>query len=127
MSFIPIDLDGYTTQVHHMHISKNSFDHIIKPYIDVSDLDASFISWFAKENPSGGCFCMFQHCLKFDNNNGTRIFVLSKFIIHGTLNFNLNSLSQNILKIRSCTSYQKMALYKIAKSTSRWDIYDLRK
>ena len=38
---------------------------------------------------------MFQHCLEFDNNNGVGIFVLSKFIIHGTLKFNLNSLSHN--------------------------------
>jgi hypothetical protein len=64
------------------------------------DLDVSFISWFAKENPNGGGFCIFQHCLKFDNNNGTRIFVLSKFIIHGTLKFDLNSLSHNIFKLR---------------------------
>jgi hypothetical protein len=66
MNCIPIGLDGYTTKVHQMHISKNSY---IKPYIDVSDLDASFILWFAKGNPNGGCFGTFQHCLKFDNNN----------------------------------------------------------
>jgi hypothetical protein len=66
MNCIPIGLDGYTTKVHQMHVSKNSY---IKPYIDVSDLDASFILWFAKGNPNGGCFGTFQHCLKFDNNN----------------------------------------------------------
>jgi hypothetical protein len=61
MNCIPIGLDGYTTQVHQTHISKNSF---IKPHIDVFDLDASFILWVAEESPNGGCFCMFQHCLK---------------------------------------------------------------
>jgi hypothetical protein len=51
MNYIPIGLDGYTTQVHQMHISKNSY---IKPHIDVFDLDTSFISWFAKGNSNGG-------------------------------------------------------------------------
>ena len=31
--------------------------------------------------------------MKFDNNNGARIFVSSEFISHGTLKFDLNSLS----------------------------------
>jgi hypothetical protein len=67
-------------------------------YIPI-DLDASFISWFVKENFNGGCFDMFQHCLKFNNNNGAGIFVLSKFIIHGTLRFDLNSLSHIKFKL----------------------------
>jgi hypothetical protein len=41
---------------------------------------------------------MFQHCLKFDHNNGVEIFVLSKVITHGTLKFDLNSLSHNMFK-----------------------------
>jgi hypothetical protein len=61
-----------------MHISKNSY---IKLHIDMSDLDFSFISWFAKGNPNGGCFGMFQHCLKFDNMNGGEIFVLRKLLL----------------------------------------------
>jgi hypothetical protein len=96
MNCIPIGLDGYPTQVHQLHISKNSY---IKPHIDMSNLDASFISWFTKRNPGGGCFGIFQYCLKFDNNNGAGIFVLSKFITHGTLKFNLNSLSHNNFKL----------------------------
>jgi hypothetical protein len=96
MNCIPIGLDGYTIQIHHIHIFKNSY---IKPHIDVFDLDTSFISWFAKRNPNGGCFGIFQHCLKFDNNNGARIFVLSKLIIHETLKFDLNSLSHNVFKL----------------------------
>jgi hypothetical protein len=60
MNDVLISLYGYTTQVHQMHISKNSY---IKPHIDVFDLDTSFISWFAKGNPNGGCFGVFQHCL----------------------------------------------------------------
>jgi hypothetical protein len=84
---MPISLDGYTSQVHQMHISKNSY---IKPHIDVSNLDSSFISWFAKGNPLLVCF----------NNSGAGIFVLSKFIIHGTLKCDLNSLSHNIFKLR---------------------------
>jgi hypothetical protein len=47
----------------------------------MSDLDFSFISWFAKGNPNGGCFGMFQHCLKFDNMNGGEIFVLRKLLL----------------------------------------------
>jgi hypothetical protein len=66
MNCIPIGLEGFTTQVHQLHISKNSY---IKSHIDMSNLDASFISWFAKKQPSGGCFGMFQHCWKFDNKN----------------------------------------------------------
>jgi hypothetical protein len=42
---------------------------------------------------------MFQHCLKFDNNNGARIFVLNKFITHGTLKFDLNLLSHDKFKL----------------------------
>ena len=64
MNCIPIGLSGYTIKVHQMHISKNSY---IKPYIDVSDLYASFISWFAKRNHNEGCFDILQHCFKFDN------------------------------------------------------------
>jgi hypothetical protein len=76
------ELKGYTTQVHQMHISNNSY---IKPHIDVSDLEASFISWFVKGDPNGKYFGMFQHCLKFDNNHGAGIFVRSKFVTHETL------------------------------------------
>ena len=56
------------------------------------DLEVSFISWFAK-GFNGGYFGIFQHCLKFDNNNGVGIFVLSKLIIHVTMKFDLNLLS----------------------------------
>jgi hypothetical protein len=66
----------------------------------MSYLDSSFKSWSRKGNPIGGCFGMFQHCLKFDNNNGAGIFILNKFIIHGTLKSDLNSLLHNILKLR---------------------------
>ena len=77
-------------------VSKNSY---IKSHIDISDLDASFISWYTKEHPSGGCFDIYQHCLKFENNNRAEIFVLSKIMIHRTLRSNLNSLSQNDFKL----------------------------
>ena len=96
MNCIPIGLEGYPTQVHQLHVSKNSY---IKPHIDISDLDASFISWYTKGHPSGGCFGIYQHCLKFENNNGAGIFVLRKILTHGTLRFNLNSLSQNDFKL----------------------------
>jgi hypothetical protein len=86
----------YNTSLPIAYIYKNSY---IKLHIDVSNLDTSFISWFAKGNPNEGCFAMFQHCLKFDNNSGAGIFVLSKFIIHGTLKFDLNSLSYNKFKL----------------------------
>jgi hypothetical protein len=95
MNCIPISLDGYTTQVHQMHIFKNSY---IKRHIDVTDLDASFISWIAKGNPNEGYFGMFQHCLEFDNNNGAKKFELRKFIIHRTLKVDLNSFSHNTFK-----------------------------
>ena len=41
MNCIPIGLPRYITQVHQLHISKNSY---IKPHIDMFNLDASFIS-----------------------------------------------------------------------------------
>ena len=56
MNCIPIGLEGYTTQVYQLHISKNSY---IKPHIDMSDLNALFISWFRKGQPGGECFGMF--------------------------------------------------------------------
>ena len=56
MKCISIGLEGYTTQIHQLHVSKNSY---IKPHIDIFKLDASFISWFTKEHPGGGCFCMY--------------------------------------------------------------------
>jgi hypothetical protein len=40
-----------------------------------------------------------MHCLKFDNNNGIEIVVLSKLIIYGSLEFDLKSLSYNIFKL----------------------------
>ena len=95
MNCISIGLLDYTTQVHQLHISKNSY---IKLHIDMSNLDASFISWFTKGHPTRGYFGIFQHCLKFNNNNGVGIFVLSKFITHGTLRFNLKSFSMNNFK-----------------------------
>ena len=72
----------------------------MKPHINMSDLDALFVSWFRKGHSSGGCFGMFQHCSNFGNNNKARIFVLSKFIIYKTLRLNLNSLSQNNFKLK---------------------------
>jgi hypothetical protein len=116
MNCIPIGLEGYTTQVHRLHISKNSY---IKPHIGMFDLDASFISWFTKGQPGGGCFGMFQHCLKFDNNNGAGLFVLSKCITHRTLRFNLESLSENNFKLGVAL------INKITKPTSRGDSFDL--
>jgi hypothetical protein len=50
-----------------MHLFKKLH---IKPHIDVSDLEASFILWFTKGNPKEGYFYVFQHFLKFDNNHG---------------------------------------------------------
>jgi hypothetical protein len=85
----------------------------------MSDLDASFISWFTKRQPGGGCFGMFQHCLKFDNNNGAGLFVLSKCITHRTLRFNLESLSENNFKLGVAL------INKITKPTSRGDSFDL--
>jgi len=87
---IPIGLEGYKTQVHQIHISKNSF---IQPHIDPSDMEASYISWFVKGRPKGGLFGVFQHCLKFDNDNGAGIFIKSKNITHGTLPFDRISLN----------------------------------
>ena len=64
----------------------------MKPNIDKSDFEALLIAWFTKENPKGGYFGIFKHCLKFDNDSGASIFVLSKYLSHGTLRFDMNPL-----------------------------------
>ena len=50
---IAIGLDSYPTQVHQLHMSKNSF---IKPHIDKLNFDCSFICWFIEGYPKGGEF-----------------------------------------------------------------------
>ena len=80
--------------MHHLHVSKNSY---IKSHIDPSNMEASFITWFVKGAPKGGLFGVFQHCLKFDNDNGAGIFIRSKNITHGTLPF--DSISLNDFKL----------------------------
>jgi len=79
MDCVSIRLDGYSTQVHRMHISKNSY---IKPHLDKYDMEASFIAWFTRIDPPGGCFDMLQHCLKFDTNKGDGAFFRSKTVTH---------------------------------------------
>ena len=79
---ISIGLEGYEIQAHQIHISKNSY---IQPHIDPLDMEASFITWFVKGSPKGGLLGVFQHCLKFDNDRGARIWIRSKNIKHGTL------------------------------------------
>ena len=96
MACLAIGLEGFEAQVHQLHISKNSY---IKPHIDKSDFEASLIAWFTKGNPKRGYFGIFQHCLKFDNNSGAGIFVLSKYLSHGTLRFDMNSLSRKDFKL----------------------------
>ena len=96
MDCISIGLDGYATKVQQMHISKNSY---IKPYLDKYDMEASFIAWFISGDPKGGCFGLFQHCLKFDTNLGTGAFVRSKTVAHGTLRFIHKTLAENVYKV----------------------------
>ena len=79
-----------------MHFSKNSY---IKPHIDKYDMDASLIAWFTKGNPKGGCFGVFQQCLKFDTNNGAGKFVCNKLYAYGTLRFQEKSLKLNVYKV----------------------------
>ena len=96
MNCISIRLGAYPTQVHQLHMSKNSF---IKPHIDKLDFDCSFICWFTEGHPKGGEFGVFQHFMKLQNNNGAGIFVFSKYMSHGTLQFDSNSLSDTDFKI----------------------------
>ena len=97
MNCVSIGLDQYSTQVHQMHISKNSY---IKPHLDKYDMEASLIAWFTKGDPRGGCFGMFQHCLKFDTSKGAGAFVQSKTTTHGTLRFVHKTLAENVYKAR---------------------------
>jgi hypothetical protein len=106
ISCIPIGLDAYPTQVHQLHMSKNSF---IKPYIDKLDFDCSFICCFTEGYPKGGEFGVFQHYMKLQNNNGAAIFIFSKYISHGTLQFDSNSLSSTEFKI-GCALVNKVAI-----------------
>lgn len=96
MDCIAIGLKAYPTKLHQLHFSKNSF---IKPHIDKNDLDCSFICWFIEGHPQGGEFGIFQHCMKLQNNIGAGIFVFSKYVSHGTLRFDANSLSTNNFKL----------------------------
>ena len=96
MAPLAIGLEGFEIPVHQLHASKNYY---IKPHIDKSDFEACLIAWFMKGNPKGGYFGIFQHGLKFDNNNGAGIFVRSKYLSHGTLKFDMNSLSAKDFKL----------------------------
>ena len=87
---LAIGLEGYETQAHQLHISRNSY---IKPHDNPTDMEASFITWFVKGAPKGGLFGVFSHCLKFDNDNGAGIWIRSKALIHGTLPFHSTSSS----------------------------------
>ena len=106
MNCIPIGLAAYPTQVHQLHMSKNSF---IKPHIDKLDFDCSFICWFTEGQPKGGEFGVFQHYMKLQNNNGAGVFIFSKYISHGTLQFESNSLSDTDFKI-GCALVNKLAI-----------------
>ena len=96
MNFVSVKIQGYLTKVHQMHLSKNSY---IKPHIGKYNMDASLIAWFTKGNPKGRCFDVFQQCLKFDTNNGARIFVRSKIYAYGTLRFHEKSLELDVCKV----------------------------
>lgn len=96
MIALAIGLKGFETCVHQQHVSKNSY---IMPHIDRSDAEASLITWYTEGDPRGGYFGVFQHGLKFDNNNGAGIFVLSKYLSHGTLRFDMDSLSPKDFKL----------------------------
>ena len=96
MNFVFVEIQGFLTKVHQMHLSKNSYS---KSHIDKYNMDASLIAWFTKKNPKGGCFGVFQQCLKFDTNNEARIFVRSKLYAHGTLRFQEKSLKVNVYKV----------------------------
>lgn len=93
---ICIGVPGLKAQVHQLHVSKNS---CIKPHIDKLDFGASFVAWFTNGKPKGGCFGIFQQCLKFDNNSGAGIFMFRKNINHGTLRFDAGSLSARDFKL----------------------------
>ena len=88
LNYIPIGIEGHETQAHQVHITKTSY---IKPHIDPLNMEAFFITWFVKGTPQGGFFGVFQHCLKFDNDNGVGIWIQSTNIAHGTLLFNNTS------------------------------------
>jgi hypothetical protein len=114
---IQIGLPSYPTQVHQLHMSKNSF---IKPHIDKLDYDCSFICWFTEGHPKGGEFGVFQHRLKLQNNNRSGIFVFSKYISHGTLRFEKSSLSDTDFKL-GCALANKLAIFTRMKNQLQSD------
>jgi hypothetical protein len=71
MSCIAIGLPRNETNVHSLHISKNSK---IKPHVDVGDCGASIITWFNSGNIKGGDFVAHGLWYKFCTSNGAGVF-----------------------------------------------------
>jgi hypothetical protein len=84
MSCIAIGLPGNETNVHSLHISKNSK---IKPHVNVGDCGASIIIWFNSGSIKGGDFVAHGLWYKFCTSNGEGVFFKSKTVVHGTLQF----------------------------------------
>jgi len=82
---IAIREEDHPTNVHSMHISKNSR---IKPHLDTNDKEASIITWFHHGDIKGGDFIVHQIWYKFSTSNGLGLFIRSKNLVHGTLQFN---------------------------------------
>ena len=91
---------------------KNSF---IKLHIDKLEFDCFLICWFIEGQPKAGEFGVFQHCIKFENNNKTNVFVFRKYIRHEMLQFDPNSLSHTDFKIKCVLVNKKNNLYHFGK------------
>ena len=81
---IAIGEDEHPRNVHSMHISKNSK---IKPHLDVTDKEASIITWFHQGDMKRGNFAVYQLWYKFSTSNGPSLFIRSGNLVHGALQF----------------------------------------
>ena len=81
---IAIGEDKHSTNVHSMHISKNLK---IKPHLDVTNREASIITWFHQGDMKGGDFVVYQLWYKFSTSNGPSLIIRSGSLVHGTLQF----------------------------------------
>jgi hypothetical protein len=84
ISCIAIGLPGNETNVHSLHISKNSK---IKPLVDVVNYGASIITWFNSGNIKEGDFVVHGLWYKFCTSNSAGVFLKSEIVVHKTLQF----------------------------------------
>jgi hypothetical protein len=112
------------TNVHSLHISKNSK---IKPHVDVGNCCASIIIWINNGNIKGDDFATHGLWYKFSTSNGATMFLTLETIVYGTLQFQSKEVIVKDFKLglalvnkkRICTQLINQKLEGIAPTFSR--------